>query len=858
MRGQNWTPGQCVFCAFRRTIARPTQPSRFCRAASVSLFSTSLSRKRERSRRSLVRRFDDLGPRSPPQDRSSQSRYLPARKAPLVEVSYRLDARLDAFEAQLEEWPLLEGLGLDADSVRRPFAHFRRSLHLAIEDDNSRDQPSQGADYTSVSSHGLAKLLANLPNSRPSPVVEEKLKYAFFNFLSNQRSKTVIQNQKEIANMRNPTEWFPLARTMRRKVHLHIGPTNSGKTYHALKRLEESPNGLYAGPLRLLAQEVHQRMNAKGIPCQLRTGEEIRYPDDDIDCLLASCTVEMVSMNRVMSVAVIDEMQMISDPARGWAWTQAFLGVPAEEVHLCGEARVLPLVTELAATTGDELIVHRYERLSPLEMEDESLRGNLERLRKGDCIVSFSVLSIHALRREVEHVTGKKVAIIYGSLPPETRQQQARLFNDPNNEYDILIASDAIGMGLNLSIKRIILESTIKFDGFNRVPLKVSNIKQIAGRAGRYRTADQASTSNADPLKEKYGPSANAGAIQSAGKQQSGGLVTTLDEIDFRVVATAMTMEPEPIKQAGLAPPDSIISRFAAYFPPRTPLSYILQRFLDMSQTHQRYKMFHPHDMIEALDTIHSVENLTIADRLVFMVAPFSPRHPTMPKLLKELAECVANQRGGSVLEIKNMDLDILDNPFPSTRDDLRALEYLHKSLILYLWLSYRFLGIFTTRPLAFHVKGLCEQAIEKCIQRLSVLKRQNLFADLDKHSTIQKRAVRKMLMSQPGHLEGDETDVGQAFSSERGHGEKDIEVVSVLNDAGEGDDSPIDGVSGTTDDAGEYPTPEVEDDGNNEDVEKDVFVKETHNEIVQHESAWVNPAVDAETERPMEQAVQR
>ena len=105
---------------------------------------------------------------------------------------------------------------------------------------------------------------------------------------------------------------------------------------------------------------------------------------------------------------------------------------------------------ELCALVGDKVHVHEYERLTPLEVQAQSLRGNLNRLEKGDCIVAFTVLGIHALRREVEKKTGKKCAIVYGSLPPETRAQQARLFNDPDNDYDFLVASDAIGMGLNL------------------------------------------------------------------------------------------------------------------------------------------------------------------------------------------------------------------------------------------------------------------------------------------------------------------------------------------------------------------------------------------------------------------------
>jgi ATP-dependent RNA helicase SUPV3L1/SUV3 len=254
---------------------------------------------------------------------------------------------------------------------------------------------------------------------------------------------------KEVADLRYPSEWYPATREIPRTIHMHVGPTNSGKTYHALKRLEEVESGIYLGPLRLLAHEVYTRLNAKGKACALITGEEQRMPEGD-RATMFSCTVEMAPLNTKFDVAVIDEIQMINHRDRGWAWTQAFLGLQAKEIHLCGEARTVPLMRELCALVGDKVHVHEYERLTPLGVLPRSLQGKLSRLEKGDCIVAFTVLGIHALRREIEKRTGKKCAIVYGSLPPETRAQQARLFNDPDNDYDFLVASDAIGMGLNL------------------------------------------------------------------------------------------------------------------------------------------------------------------------------------------------------------------------------------------------------------------------------------------------------------------------------------------------------------------------------------------------------------------------
>lgn len=279
---------------------------------------------------------------------------------------------------------------------------------------------------------------------------------------------------------------YPPARTMRRKLILHVGPTNSGKTYTALRALAAARVGAYGGPLRLLAHEIYERLNTgqivplgteatdnhevddtsnfdvqmpgthavlkHGNPlfarrCSLLTGDERRNVEG---ATLYSCTVEMLSMEKYYDVVVIDEIQTIADSQRGPAWTAAVLGIAAEEVHLCGEERAVPIIEALAEITGDELIINRYERLSPLEIAPRSLERDLTRIQKGDCVVTFSRSNIFNLKNHIEEKTGLRCAVVYGRLPPEIRAEQAALFNDPDSGFDVLIASDAIGMGLNL------------------------------------------------------------------------------------------------------------------------------------------------------------------------------------------------------------------------------------------------------------------------------------------------------------------------------------------------------------------------------------------------------------------------
>lgn len=150
----------------------------------------------------------------------------------------------------------------------------------------------------------------------------------------------------------------------------------------------------------------------------------------------------------LVEVAVIDEIQMMADVGRGWAWTRALLGIPAEEVHLCGEAGAMEFLQNLLITTGEQMEVRRYNRLTELIIENSALR-HLSKVQKGDCIVCFNKNDIYTVTRTLEE-RGTEAAVIYGSLPPGTKLAQAAKFNDPNHSCKVMVATDAIGMGLNL------------------------------------------------------------------------------------------------------------------------------------------------------------------------------------------------------------------------------------------------------------------------------------------------------------------------------------------------------------------------------------------------------------------------
>uniref|UniRef100_A0A2P2KLE7 RNA helicase n=1 Tax=Rhizophora mucronata TaxID=61149 RepID=A0A2P2KLE7_RHIMU len=217
-----------------------------------------------------------------------------------------------------------------------------------------------------------------------------------------------------------PHTWYPIARRKNRKVILHVGPTNSGKTYQALKRLELSASGIYCGPLRLLAWEVAKRLNKAKVPCDLITGQE---REEVVGAKHKSVTVEMADVTSNYSCAVVDEIQMVGCRSRGFSFTRALLGISADELHLCGDPAAVRLIQEILEVTGDNIEVQYYERLSPLVPVQKPL-GSFHNIEQGDCIVTFSRRGIYKLKRGIENAGKHLCSVVYGSLPPETRTRQ--------------------------------------------------------------------------------------------------------------------------------------------------------------------------------------------------------------------------------------------------------------------------------------------------------------------------------------------------------------------------------------------------------------------------------------------------
>ena len=287
-----------------------------------------------------------------------------------------------------------------------------------------------------------------------------------------------IRSSLELLAALHPKDEYPQARAMQRHFILHIGGTNTGKTYAGFQRLKQAPTGVYLAPLRLLALEAQELLLDAGVDCSLTTGEEEDCQEGDTH---VSATAEKLNLSQTYDVAVIDECQMISDRARGYAWTRAILGILSPEIHLCAAPEAKTLLLQLIRSCGDTYEVVQHQRKTPLLCMRRTV--DYEDLQPGDALITFSKVGVLSAAEDLRR-RGKEPAIIYGALPYSTRRKQVDGFLSGRMQY--VVSTDAIGMGLNLPIQRIIFMETEKFDGVERRALKPEEVQQIAGRAGRY------------------------------------------------------------------------------------------------------------------------------------------------------------------------------------------------------------------------------------------------------------------------------------------------------------------------------------------------------------------------------------
>lgn len=438
---------------------------------------------------------------------------------------------------------------------------------------------------------------------------------------------------------------------------LHIGETNTGKTHHALERMKEAKSGLYLAPLRLLALEVYDKLNAEETPCSLKTGEEEKLVPEANHI---SCTVEMFHEKEYYDVVVIDEAQMITDKDRGFSWYKAITKANAEEVHIIGSRNSKTMLLELLGDS--DIDINEYSRDTPLEVESKEF--HIKHVKKGDALICFSRRRVLETASRLQN-DGHSVSMIYGSMPPETRKKQIQQFN--SGKTKVIVATDAIGMGLNLPIRRIVFLENEKFDGTRRRLLTSQEVKQIAGRAGR---------------KGIY----NIGKVAFTS--------------DIKKMKSLLLQVDEPVLTFSIAPTNSVFENFQRYY-------HDLGTFFELWEKFESPKGTKKASLIEE-KTLYSIiqgteieARISLMDLYGFLHLPFSKNEPVLTKQWEQTMSAL----------VEGWDL-----PEPIIKEgSLEELELTYKAIGLQLLFLYRM----DERTEALYWERLREEISDKVQERL-------------------------------------------------------------------------------------------------------------------------------------------
>ncbi len=260
------------------------------------------------------------------------------------------------------------------------------------------------------------------------------------------------------------------------KITAVLGPTNTGKTFLAIETMLSFESGMMGFPLRLLAREVYDKVISKidRNKVALITGEEKIIPTN---AKYYFCTVESMPIDKVLEFVGIDEIQMCSDHERGHIFTDRLLNLRGEKLTMfMGSNSMKNIIEKL----DEDIEYIDRKRLSKLTYSGHK---KISRIERKSAIIAFSAEEVYAIAELIRRQKGG-AAIVMGSLSPKTRNSQVSLYQ--SGDVDYLVATDAIGMGINMDLNNVYFSNLKKFDGKKLRRLKVSEISQIAGRAGRY------------------------------------------------------------------------------------------------------------------------------------------------------------------------------------------------------------------------------------------------------------------------------------------------------------------------------------------------------------------------------------
>ncbi|GAN61052.1 helicase-related protein [Acetobacter cibinongensis] len=472
---------------------------------------------------------------------------------------------------------------------------------------------------------------------------------------------------------------FRTARALNRQITLVTGPTNSGKSYTALNALAQADSGLALAPLRLLAHEFREALASRGVEASLSTGEErILVPSSKH----LAATVEMCPFYNPVDVAVIDEAQMLFDTDRGAAWTAAIMGAPARHLYILGAPDCIPMVRRIAELCGDPVDEISLERKSPLRSASQPVK--LADLTTGDALIAFSRREVLDLRAALmQH--GKRVAVVYGALSPEVRRAEAQRFN--SGAADILIATDAIGMGLNLSIKRVVFAALKKFDGRQTRDLTVQEVKQIGGRAGRY------------------------------GKHEVGTVAVLAGAGSPSFIRRQLEADTE--EQSDLRPyvqPDADIVKAVAAEIGSESLYGVLSRIhrAVLRKDDPNYRLADMEQAFDIASALEGVEGLDLTTRWSYAMCPVDDRDNGIKRLVGWAADHAAGRR------VMPPGTGRLPPSERASREELERAEKRHKRLVAWRWLALRFPDFYPDREEAEETTRKLNDWIESVLRQQS------------------------------------------------------------------------------------------------------------------------------------------
>ncbi|MEG9504784.1 MAG: helicase [Methylorubrum extorquens] len=606
---------------------------------------------------------------------------------PLLDAG-RMDLRIDAAPDPIIA-EILQGMAARNDPTRRLEELRAAVAEMAVQTTRDLRKPVDRlrsqilVDLREVGADAAAYLehLDRSLRSRPfnfSPRLARSLADALTPV--RQRAKAVAREGSRLRRLRDQVgfgayiEKFAAARRLNRRILFHMGPTNSGKTYAALQALSAAPTGAYLAPLRLLALENYEALSERGLRAGMVTGEEVL---GELDPTHTARTIETADLTRPIDVAVIDEIQMLSDPDRGWAWTNALFGVPARTVIVCGSDDALSYVRRAAEAANESLEVINFERKSPLVLLDEPVP--LEKVEPGDAVVAFSRRAVHE-NREILVARGHRVATIYGALSPEVRRAEAARFR--SGEANVLVTTDAIGMGLNLGpLKRIVFSTVRKWDGVQERVLTNSEIRQIAGRAGRYGHQDVGYVAATEPTAVEPIRTALAGAPTAPAADTR--FYVRPDLTAIRSVAEEM----------------------------RTPSLYEVMTHFARA-TFYAGSPFQPSALEEVLEIARIIDRarLPIEEKFIFSVCPINRRDEIAMGMLERWSQVRA--AGTTVPALR-----------ASVTGELDYQERTVKLASAYLWLARRFPETFDDIEATRHMRRHANDAIEHHLQQTATRK---------------------------------------------------------------------------------------------------------------------------------------